>query len=182
MSFRISGLPSEQFTHLFDLSDEELALQGAVRRIADSRTPGYPCRVSLTDSREGDELLLVNYEHHPVHSPYRMRFAIYVRKGEETYDAVDQVPEQLRMRKLALRSFDRDAMMLGWELADGREVEPAIERLFADPEAVYPTSRPPAAMPLGSSGPDQPYTAVRPVGCELLCLSMHRLRTRNLCS
>ena len=95
MSFRITGLPSEQFTHLFALSDEELALQGAVRRIADSRTPGYPCRVSLTDSREGDELLLVNYEHHPVHSPYRMRFAIYVRKGEETYDAVDQVPEQL---------------------------------------------------------------------------------------
>jgi hypothetical protein len=82
MSFRITGLPSEQFTHLFALSDEELALQGAVRRIADSRTPGYPCRVSLTDSREGDELLLVNYEHHPVHSPYRMRFAIYVRKGE----------------------------------------------------------------------------------------------------
>ncbi len=137
MSFRITGLPSEQFTHLFALSDEELALQGAVRRIADSRTPGYPCRVSLTDSREGDELLLVNYEHHPVHSPYRMRFAIYVRKGEDTYDAVDQVPEQLRMRKLALRSFDRDAMMLGWELVDGREVEPAIERLFADPEAVY---------------------------------------------
>ena len=66
-----------------------------------------------------------------------MRFAIYVRKGEETYDAVDQVPKQLRMRKLALRSFDRDAMMLGWELVDGREVEPAIERLFADPEAVY---------------------------------------------
>src|ERR1700724_1489095 len=63
MSFRITGLPSEQFTHLFDLSDEELALQGAVRRIADSRTPGYPCRVSLTDSREGDELLLVTHEH-----------------------------------------------------------------------------------------------------------------------
>ena len=140
MSFRITGLPSEQFTHLFALSDEELALQGAVRRIADSRTPGYPCRVSLTDSREGDELLLVNYEHHPVHSPYRMRFAIYVRKGEETYDAVDQVPEQLRMRKLALRSFDREGPesdpRVG-ELVDGREVEPAIERLFADPEAVY---------------------------------------------
>jgi hypothetical protein len=101
MSFRITGLPSERFTHLFELPDEELALQGAVRRIADSRTPGYPCRVSLTDSREGDELLLVNYEHHPVHSPYRMRFAIYVRKGEETYDAVDQVPEQFE-RALAL--------------------------------------------------------------------------------
>jgi hypothetical protein len=28
-------------------------------------------------------------------------------------------------------------MMLGWELVDGRELEPAIERLFADPKAVY---------------------------------------------
>jgi Protein of unknown function (DUF1203) len=81
MSFRITGLPAEEFRHLFELSHEELAAQRAVRRIADARSPGYPCRVSLTDSNEGDELLLVNYEHHPVDSPYRMRFAIYVRRG-----------------------------------------------------------------------------------------------------
>jgi Protein of unknown function (DUF1203) len=112
MSFRISGLPAEQFADLFGLSDQELAARGAFRRIADARTPGYPCRVSLTDSRPGDELLLVNYEHHPVSSPYRMRFAIFVRKGEETYSAVDEVPEQLRLRTLAVRAFDADAMMI----------------------------------------------------------------------
>jgi len=99
MHFRITGLPAEQFAPLFDLPDDELAKRGAVRRIADGRTPGYPCRISLTDSRAGDELLLVNYEHHAVQSPYRMRFAIYVRRGEETYDAVDEVPEQLRARR-----------------------------------------------------------------------------------
>jgi hypothetical protein len=137
MSFRITGLPSEDFAHLFALSDEELAAQGAVRRSADARTPGYPCRVSLTDSRPGDELLLVNYEHHPVSSPYRMRFAVYVRKGEETYDAIDEVPEQLRIRTLAVRAFDADAMMVGWELIDGRQMEAAVERLFTDPRAVY---------------------------------------------
>src|ERR1700686_3858822 len=120
MSFGITGLPAEDFAHLFALSDEELAARGAVRRSADARTPGYPCRVSLTDSRPGDELLLVNYEHHPVDSPYRMRFAIFVRKGEETYDAVDEVPEQLRLRTLAVRAFDRDAMMVAFELVDGR--------------------------------------------------------------
>src|ERR1700741_3243071 len=98
MSFRIKGLPAEHFDHLFALTDEELTKRGAVRRIADDRRPGYPCRVSLTDSQPGDELLLVNYEHHAVKSPYRMRFAIYVRKGEETHDAVDEVPEQLRLR------------------------------------------------------------------------------------
>ena len=32
MSFRIVGLPAERFTHLFALSDAELAAQGAVRR------------------------------------------------------------------------------------------------------------------------------------------------------
>jgi hypothetical protein len=137
MSFRITGLAAEDFAHLFALSDEELAARGAVRRSADARTPGYPCRVSLTDSRPGDELLLVNYEHHPVSSPYRMRFAVYVRKGEETYDAIDEVPEQLRIRTLAVRAFDADAMMVGWELIDGRQMEAAVERLFADPRAVY---------------------------------------------
>ena len=137
MSFRITGLPAENFAHLFALSDQELVAREAVRRIADERTPGYPCRISLTDSQPGDELLLVNYEHHPVNSPYRMRFAVYVRRGEETYDAVDEIPEQLRIRTLAVRAFDQKAMMVGWELVDGRELEAAIERLFVDPRAAY---------------------------------------------
>ena len=137
MSFRITGLPAERFAHLFALSDQELAAQGAVRRIADGRMPGYPCRVSLTDSHEGDELILVNYEHHGVDSPYRMRFAIYVREGDTRYDAIDRVPEQLRTRTLAVRAFDVDAMMTGCELVDGRGVETAIERLFANPKAAY---------------------------------------------
>jgi hypothetical protein len=137
MSFRITGLPAEEFRHLFELSDAELARQGAVRRTADARNPGYPCRISLTDSNEGDELLLVNYEHHRVDCPYRMRFAVYVRRGEETYDAVDQVPQQLCIRQLAARSFDRSGMMVGWELVDGKKLEGAIERLFADSKAAY---------------------------------------------
>jgi hypothetical protein len=137
MTFRITGLPAEHFAHLFALSDEALKAQGAVRRIADARTPGYPCRISLTDSRPGDTLLLVSYEHHAVDSPYRMRFAVFVRDGEETFDAVDQVPEQLRCRTLAVRAFDRDAMLIGWELIDGQALEGAIERLFADSRADY---------------------------------------------
>ncbi len=137
MSFRITGLPAETFVPLFDLSDEALAARGAVRQIADGRHPGYPCRVSLTDSEPGDELILVNHEHHPVDSPYRMRFAVYVRRGEETFDAIDKVPEQLRIRTLAARAFDANGMMVGWELIEGRELEPAIGRLFAEPRAAY---------------------------------------------
>ncbi|MFZ1101386.1 MAG: DUF1203 domain-containing protein [Hyphomicrobiaceae bacterium] len=137
MGFRITGLPAGSFEHLFALSDEELAGHNAVRRIADDRTPGYPCRVSLADSRPGDELILVNYEHLPVASPYRMRFAVYVRKGDKAYDRIDEVPEQLRSRMLAVRSFDAEGMMVGSELTDGRELERAVGKLFREPRAEY---------------------------------------------
>ena len=134
MSFRISGLPVETFADLFTLSDVELRERGAVRKIADG---GHPCRISLTDASPGDEVLLVNYEHHPVDSPYRMRFAVYVRPGEQQFDAVDRVPEQLRARLLAVRAFDGVGMMVAHDLTDGREVEQVIERMFADPAARY---------------------------------------------
>ena len=137
MSFRITGLPAEKFHHMFALSDEELARQGAVRRMADDRGPGYPCRVSLTDAKPGDELLLINYEHLPVDSPYRMRFAIYVRKGDATYDKTGEVPEQLRNRMLAVRALDSQGMMVGAVLADGSELEGAIAKLFKHPSAGY---------------------------------------------
>ena len=137
MSFRILGLSPEPFAPLFDLSDAELARRGAQRQIADGRMPGYPCRISLTDAGPGDELILVNYEHHAVASPYRMRFAVYVRRGEERYDRVDEVPEQLRLRTLAVRGFDAEAMLAGWELIEGRDLEAAIERLFANPRVAY---------------------------------------------
>jgi hypothetical protein len=134
MSFRILGLPTESFADLFALSDEELKVRGAVRQVADA---GCPCRISLTDAAPGDEVLLVNYEHHSVGSPYRMRFAIFVRRGEEQFDAVDRIPEQLRKRMLAVRAFDSDAMMVGHELIDGARIEQAIERLFGNPAVAY---------------------------------------------
>jgi hypothetical protein len=137
MRYRIQGLSAEKFAPLFDMSDTELSAHGAVRRIADARERGYPCRVSLTDSQPGDELILVNYEHHAVASPYRMRFAIYVRRGEETFDSIDAVPDQLRGRMLAVRAFDTAGMMVGWDLVEGDKLEGAVERLFAEPRADY---------------------------------------------
>jgi hypothetical protein len=134
MSFRIVGLPAEHFSHLFAMSDAELAARGAVRRIADGR---YPCRVSLADSQPGDELLISNYEHHRVDSPYRMRFAIFVRKGDETYNKVDEVPEQLRQRTLAVRAFDGNGMMLSCALAEGQELAVVIDKLFRQSSAAY---------------------------------------------
>jgi hypothetical protein len=134
MNFRIRGLEARQFDHLFALSDAELAAHGAVRRIADGP---LPCRISLSDAKPGDELILVNYEHHAVSSPYRMRFAIYIRRGEETFDAIGEVPEQLRKRTLAVRGFDASGMMTGREIVEGTNVEAAIARQFANVKAEY---------------------------------------------
>ena len=134
MHFRIRGLEAGQFEHLFALTDAELAAQGAVRKCADGPRP---CRISLTDATPGEEVILVNYEHHAVASPYRMRFAIYVRQGERTYDAVDSVPDQLRRRTLAVRGFDAHGMMQGWEIVEGVFLEEAIERQFADAAVRY---------------------------------------------
>jgi hypothetical protein len=134
MNFRILGLPAQEFTHLFSLSDRELAAAGGVRRTV---TGNHPCRVSLTDSKPGEELLLINYEHHSVDSPYRMRFAIYVREGDQTYDNVNEIPEQLRKRMLAVRSFDGNGMMVEFQLVDGREVEPVIEKLLTPSNVDY---------------------------------------------
>jgi hypothetical protein len=66
-----------------------------------------------------------------------MRFAIYVRQGEKTYNEVDAIPEQLRKRTLAARAFDKDGMMVARELVEGEKLEGAIERLFAEPQAAY---------------------------------------------
>jgi hypothetical protein len=134
MNFRIVGLPADAFTHLFELSDADLAAVGGVRRTADGN---YPCRVSLTDSQPGEELVLVNYEHHSVDSPYRMRFAIFVREGDQTYDRVNEVPEQLRKRRLAVRSFDSKGMMVDHRLVDGQEVEPVIAGLLTPSHVDY---------------------------------------------
>jgi hypothetical protein len=136
MTFRIMGLPTQPFTKLFALSDLELAAQGAVRQVADAR-PGYPCRVSLTDAELGQDVILVHFEHHAVASPYRASHAIYVREGETTYDAIDQVPEQLRLRLLSVRAFDPRGMMVGADVVEGAELEAAIARLFGDERAAY---------------------------------------------
>jgi uncharacterized protein DUF1203 len=136
MSFRITGLPVEIFAPLFALSDEELAGRKALRRVVDEPN-AFPCRISLTDAEPGETVLLTHFEHHAVDSPFRASFAVYVREGEETFDAVDEVPEQLRRRLLSVRAFDRAGMLVNADVVDGKALEGAIDNLFADPRASY---------------------------------------------
>jgi hypothetical protein len=137
MSFRISGLPLADFAPLLGRPDAELAKHGAIRMTADRR-PGFPCRVSLRDAEPGETVLLLNYEHLPVATPYRSRHAIFVRENaEEARVGIDEVPELLRIRLLSLRGFDEAGMLREAEVAEGARLTAAIESLFAHPEVAY---------------------------------------------
>ena len=137
MSFQVSGLPVAPFTPFFGLSDTELSKHHIVRHTAD-HAPGFPCRVSMRDAEVGETLLLCNYEHLNVATPYRSSYAIYVRENaEEARIAVNDVPEVLRRRLLSLRAFDKGGMLLDADVIDGREVEALIERMFANQRIEY---------------------------------------------
>lgn len=137
MPFRITGLPAEQFGHLFGLSDEALARHGARRVVAEAK-PGFPDRIELRDADPGDSLLLLNYVHQPADNPYRASHAIFVREGaSERYDANDEVPDALRQRLISLRAFDSNDVMVDADVIVGRELEMAIARMFENGDVTY---------------------------------------------
>jgi hypothetical protein len=137
MDFQVSALPLAAFQPLFALSDAELAERNIVRQVADKR-PGFPCRVSLRDADVGERLLLLNYEHLPVASPFRSSHAIYVRENAvEAHPAVNEVPAVMATRLLSLRAFDEDGMMRAADVVPGKDVVPLIERLFEDAKVAY---------------------------------------------
>jgi hypothetical protein len=137
MSFHITGLPLSHFAPLFALTDQQLAARDAVRVVSDGRS-GYPCRVSLQDAQTGESLILLNYEHLAVASPYRSRHAIYVREAatEATLDA-DEVPALFRSRLLSLRAFDAKGMMKAADVTPGTAIENVIEQMFANDATEY---------------------------------------------
>jgi hypothetical protein len=137
MSFRILGLSPEPFRPLFQLSDAELVVRGARRVFADDPA-AMPCRVSMAHAEVGEEVLLVNYEHQPAHSPYRAAHAIYVRKlADETYDAIDIVPAVMRSRLLAVRAFDEEGMMIRADVCEGVNAAAMFMDFLADRDAAY---------------------------------------------
>jgi hypothetical protein len=137
MSFHITGLPLSHFAPLFALTDPQLAARDAVRVVSDGRS-GYPCRVSLQDAQTGESLILLNYEHLAVASPYRSRHAIYVREvaTEAALDA-DEVPALFRSRLLSLRAFDAKGMMITADVTPGTAIENVIEQMFANDATEY---------------------------------------------
>ncbi len=137
MAFCISSLSVSSFKHLLGASDETLQSHDAVRMRVNAK-PGFPCRVSLEDAEIGESVILVNYEHLSVATPYRSAHALFVRESAtQAEPLIDDVPESLRIRLLSLRAFDEDGMMVDADVVHGREVEPAIERMLENSSVAY---------------------------------------------
>jgi Protein of unknown function (DUF1203) len=137
MPFQISGLDPAQFAPFHAMSDEELARHRALRVTA-TEYPGYPCRVTLDDAQPGEEVILLNFEHLPVDSPYRSSHAIYVRSNaSRRYEGIDEVPPALERRLLSVRAFDAGGLMVSGEIVEGVSLAPYIEAQLANPGIEY---------------------------------------------
>ena len=137
MAFRIVGLPAARFSKLFDLSAAALVKRRAVRRTADA-SPGFPCRIGLRDADVGEEVILLNYTHQPAPTPYQSSHAIFIgQRSRDTYDRIDEVPQQLKTRTLSLRAFNATGFIVDASLVEGKALEDAIDRLLSQPEVDY---------------------------------------------
>ena len=136
-TFRIRALDAETFAPLFALADSELAARGILRVVADEK-PGFPCRVSLADAEVGETLLLLHHLHHDVPGPYRASGPIYVReRALAATPAPGEVPVSVRGRLLSFRAYDAAGLLRDADVAEGRELESVVARLFADPSVAY---------------------------------------------
>ena len=82
--------------------------------------PVYKCRVSLKDAEIGETVLLMNFEHLTLPSPYRSSHAIFVRESAtQSVPDKKEVPRFLRHRLLSVRAFDISGMMIDADVVDG---------------------------------------------------------------
>lgn len=137
MSFRITGLDPAPFVPLYGLDEASLQARRIVRVRASDDT-GFPERIELRNARRGECLLLLNYMHQPADTPFRSSHAIFVREGATVaYDAIDEVPEPLRVRTISLRGFDRNHHIADARVVQGEQLVHAIEQLFAMEQVSY---------------------------------------------
>ena len=131
MTYRIEALSPEPFACLIDLSDQELAARRA-RRVR-ATGGGYPCRVSLEEAGEGEELILVNHLSHDVDTPFRAAHAIYVRAAAAKAPLYrNEVPDIIDCRTVGLRGFDTAGMLRAGSLAMPGEADRKIRELFSN--------------------------------------------------
>lgn len=134
MKFRVVALDAAPFQHLYGQSDGSLAALGVVPYVVD-RSPGFPCRVSLTDAAVGERMLLLNFEHLGGDTPYRSRHAIFVRDGaDRAVPEIGVIPAYLTRRLLSVRAFDAADMMIDADVVGEEDLAGSIEWLLGNPK------------------------------------------------
>ena len=137
VDFQVVGIQENEIQELLRLSDTAYERLG-IRKMVVNEKPGYPCRLSLADAEIGEEVLLLNYEHHKVGSPYRSSGPVFIRTAARQANLPkNELPIMLYHRLLSLRVYDTAAMMVDARTVPGRELEETIQDIFANPEAVY---------------------------------------------
>jgi len=137
-TFQLTALPAAPFAALFDLSDDVLAAHHHAQRCIATESSGYPCRVSLQDAAQGEELLLLPYEHQPAASPYRASGPIFVRRGAaQRRLPAGELPPYLTQRLLSVRAYDAADLIVDASVREGAEVAGEIARLFGNPAVAY---------------------------------------------
>lgn len=107
MTYRIEGLAPAAFESLFCMMDGDLAERGATRVTADLPS-GYPCRISLEDAAEGEELILLNYVSHDVAGPFRTAYGIMsARARRRSPIGTKRRPISIRARSACAASMPR---------------------------------------------------------------------------
>ncbi len=136
IEYVVSGLDESQFSHLFDLSDAELAKIGAVREDVTVK-PGYPCVISLEDAEVGEVIILMPYEHIGSNSPYQSKGPIFIRENVKQAVLENAVPAFLEIRTLSVRAYDERDMMVNARTIAGTELESFVQEAFQNPAAKY---------------------------------------------
>lgn len=111
---------------------DSLRATASVQQIADSN-PGYPCRQCLKDAEVGDELVLVSYDPFDRDSPYRSASPIYLHKHtcEPAPNSAD-IPIQFSRRTLAVRAYDKEAMMVDAAVTNGSALDEVIRSFLVN--------------------------------------------------
>jgi hypothetical protein len=136
-NFKLVALDQNQFASLFSLNENELAAKGMRKMIVDE-FPGFPCRVSLADAEMGEEVMLLNYEHHDVNSPYRADGPIFVRKiGQTATPEINEIPKMFNHRLLSIRGFNNEATMIFADVTSGEQLKEKLMHILENQAIVY---------------------------------------------
>ncbi|MDH2207955.1 DUF1203 domain-containing protein [Empedobacter sp. GD03644] len=136
-NFRIVALDNELFSDYFNLSDKELSKQNISRMIVD-KFPGYPCRVSLTDVQVGEEVILLNFEHHSANSPYKASGPIFISKNAQTYkSSINEIPIMFNRRFLSIRAYNKNSIMIFADAIKGDYLKEKLNEILENQEVEY---------------------------------------------